>query len=231
MVIAEAIASVQERIEGACARCGRRSSDIQLMAVSKFHDGAAVQAAYDAGLRLFGESRVWEAMGKFSSFKQTHPDTRLHLIGTLQRNKARPAAALFDVIQSIDRVSLIEELANLTARRPPLPVLLELHTAEDSKSGFPDTDALCAAAESILPHFSPSGLIPAGLMTMAPYTRDERAIRASFRALVAARNVLDARFPGFWTTLSMGMSNDFEIAIEEGATLIRVGTALFGERQ
>jgi uncharacterized pyridoxal phosphate-containing UPF0001 family protein len=141
----------------------------------------------------------------------------------------------------VDRDSLIDELGILTRDREyPLMVMLEYHTGEESKAGFPGMDDLFRAAERVL---SFPGLRPAGLMTMAPFTDDEAAIRASFRKLAAARSELEKRYPngicpdgiypdehGYWSCLSMGMTGDFEIAIEEGSTLIRIGTAIFGER-
>jgi pyridoxal phosphate enzyme (YggS family) len=187
-----------------------------------------VEEAYGAGQRLFGENRVQEASSKFAGLKKTHPDIQVHLIGGLQRNKAKSAFSLFDCIQSVDRDALIDELGKLAgAECAKRTILLEMHTAEASKSGFPDADALCRAAEKALAY---PGLALSGLMTMAPFTNDEKAIRGAFRAVVSARNMLEARFPGHWHCLSMGMSNDFEIAIEEGATLVRIGTAIFGER-
>jgi pyridoxal phosphate enzyme (YggS family) len=220
---------IEERIQNACARSGRERSGVRLMGVSKFHALPEIKAAWDAGLRLFGENRVQEAMEKFSVFKARAPETELHLIGPLQRNKARAAVSLFEAIDSVDRDTLIDELGALTNdRETPLPILLELHTAEDTKSGFPNLDSLYRAAERA---YAFPGLRLGGLMTMAPFTSDERLIRASFRTLAGAREALAARFPDrAWSCLSMGMSNDFEIAIEEGATLIRIGTALFGER-
>jgi pyridoxal phosphate enzyme (YggS family) len=199
------------------------------MGVSKFHGLPEIEDAWNTGLRLFGENRVQEAAEKFSVFKARHPETELHLIGSLQRNKAKTAVSLFDAIDSVDREALIDELGALSnGRETALPILLELHTAEDSKSGFPNLDSLYRAAERV---YAFPGLALGGLMTLAPFTSDERLIRASFRALLEARDKLAARFPDYdWSCLSMGMSNDFEIAIEEGATLIRIGTALFGER-
>jgi pyridoxal phosphate enzyme (YggS family) len=216
-------------MENALIRSGRSGAEVRLCAVSKFHGAAAVEEAYNAGLRLFGESRVQEASGKFAGFKEARPDARVHLIGSLQRNKAKSAVSLFDCIQSVDRDSLIDELGAVTRERgSPVPaVLLEMHTAEDSKSGFRGADALCRAAEKVLSYPS---LTLSGLMTMAPFTDDENAVRRAFRTVVSAKNMLEARFPGHWECLSMGMSNDFEIAIEEGATLVRIGTAIFGER-
>jgi pyridoxal phosphate enzyme (YggS family) len=217
-------------MENACVRSGRSCAEVRLCAVSKFHGVSAVEEAYDAGQRLFGENRVQEASDKFTGFKTARPGTHVHLIGSLQRNKAKAAVRLFDCIQSIDRDALIDELGKLMQERngsPALAVLLEMHTAENSKSGFPDTDALCRAAEKVLSY---PAIRLSGLMTMAPFTDDEKAIRRAFKTVVSARTMLEARFPGHWECLSMGMSNDFEIAIEEGATLIRIGTAIFGSR-
>jgi pyridoxal phosphate enzyme (YggS family) len=172
---------------------------------------------------------VREAEEKFAGFAPSHPGAELHLIGSLQRNKAKAASSLFDCIQSVDRDSLILELAKHGAGRPkPLGILLELHTGEESKSGFPDGDSLYRAAEILA---SSPGLLPMGLMTMAPFTEEQKRIRASFRALVKAGEGLKARFPQWdWSCLSMGMSGDFEIAVEEGASLLRIGTLIFGER-
>jgi pyridoxal phosphate enzyme (YggS family) len=230
MRIPEAVETIQERIRKACARSGRKGEDVRLMGVSKFHGLPAIEEAWNAGIRLFGENRVQEAVSKFPDFKAAHPEAELHLIGSLQRNKAKIAAGgLFDAVQSVDRDELIAGLGALTGdRKTPLMILLEYHTAEDSKSGYPDLDSLFRAAERALEF---PGVALRGLMTMAPFTGEEVPIRASFRKTVAARDALAARFPANdWSCLSMGMSGDFEIAIEEGSTLIRIGTAIFGER-
>jgi pyridoxal phosphate enzyme (YggS family) len=235
--IAAALALVEERISAACLRCGRKREEVALMGVSKFYPLKAVEEARKAGLRLFGENRVREGMEKFAAFREKYPEDRieLHLIGSLQRNKAKAAASFFDCIQSVDRESLIDELGELCSsgglilkREKPLMILLEFHTGEESKAGFPDLESLFRGAEKAL---SCPGLKPAGLMTMAPFTADTGVIRASFRALVKAQIELEKRFGPIWSCLSMGMSGDFEIAIEEGSTLIRIGTAVFGERR
>jgi pyridoxal phosphate enzyme (YggS family) len=235
--IAARLDDLEERIEAACLRSGRKRSEIQVMAVTKFHPLESVEAAYSAGIRLFGENRVKEGKEKFMEFLERHPrdgnvasgvGVQLHLIGSLQRNKAKAAATFFDCVQSVDRDSLVDELGNLTREREyPLMVMLEYHTGEESKAGFHDRDSLFRAAERTL---SFPGLRPVGLMTMAPFTGDEAAIRASFRKLFAARIELEKRFSGYWSCLSMGMTGDFEIAIEEGSTILRIGTAIFGER-
>ena len=230
--IAARLKLVEEKIEAACRRSGRKREEVTLMGVTKFQPLEAVEAAWQGGMRFFGESRVQEGMEKFSRFWEQHPregGPELHLIGSLQRNKAKKAAAFFDCIQSLDRESLIEELGALTAeRKSPLMVLLEYHTGEESKAGFPSLDDLLRAGEKLL---SFPGLHPAGLMTMAPFTSDEGPIRSSFRKLARARDELEKRFggKGSWSCLSMGMTGDFEIAIEEGSTLVRIGTAIFGE--
>ena len=227
---------LEERIEAACGRSGRKRQDIRLMAVTKFQPPEILEAAWNAGVRLFGESRVQEGTEKFSPFRETHCNFELHLIGSLQRNKAKKAAAFFDCIQSVDRMELIDCLGGLTmGRESPLMILLEYHTGEETKAGFESAESLYAAAEKALSY---PGLNPAGLMTMAPLNGDTKAVRSSFSKLAALRDELEKRFPGGsagihsarWSCLSMGMTGDFETAIEEGATLIRIGTAIFGER-
>ncbi|MDR2392582.1 MAG: YggS family pyridoxal phosphate-dependent enzyme [Treponema sp.] len=229
MAIIDAVARIQERIQEACIRSGRNLAEIQLMGVSKFHGIGEIEEAWHAGIRLFGESRVQEAVEKFIPFKRQYPETELHLIGSLQRNKVKTALSLFEVIQSVDREVLISELGTWTTTQDkPLGILLEFHTGEESKSGFPDEEHLYRATEKVLSY---PNLVLRGLMTMAPYTDDRARIRAAFRSLVSARDKLVSRFPSCdWSCLSMGMSQDFEIAIEEGSTLIRIGTALFAER-
>jgi pyridoxal phosphate enzyme (YggS family) len=228
-MVADAIKRIEERIAAAARRAGRDPGEIRLMGVSKFQELPVIEEAWAGGIRLFGENRVREAAGKFTGFKVLHPETELHMIGSLQRNKAKTAVSLFDCIESVDRDELIAELGKLgAAREKPLEILLELHTGEDSKAGYPGEDSLFRAAEKALAFPS---LVLKGLMTMAPFTGDVSQIRASFRALVSARNELEVRFPECsWSCLSMGMSNDFEIAVEEGSTLLRIGTALFEER-
>ena len=230
MSIAENIAKIEERIQRACDAAGRKRNEITLMGVSKFVPPDAVEEAYRAGIRCFGESRVKEAFVKFETFRGNHPAVQLHLIGSLQRNKAKSAALFFDCIQSVDREELVGELFKYADRREePLAVLLELHTGEESKSGFADLDGLFRAAEQVL---GGANLKPQGLMTMAPFTEDTELICRSFRQLVKAQKELEKRFPPKenWACLSMGMSNDFEIAVEEGSTMLRIGSSIFKEQ-
>jgi len=225
MSVAENIAKLEERIQKACASARRKREDVTLMGVSKFVPIEQIDEAYRCGIRCFGESRVKDAEEKLASFKSERSDARFHLIGSLQRNKAKQAALFFDCIQSADRDEIIVELAKHSPQRQePLEVLLELHTGEETKSGYQSIEALFKAAELVLG--SPN-LKLAGLMTMAPFTTDTVLVRSSFRQLASARDELEKRFPGNVSCLSMGMSNDFEIAIEEGATLIRIGGAIF----
>ena len=245
MDIAGRIELVKEKMEKAAFRSGRKPGDIRLMGVTKFHNIEKIEEAVNAGLFLFGESRVQEAAKKYPALKEKYHALELHLIGNLQRNKVKNIFGLFDGIQSVDREELIRTLGDFSGKNTlgggdghgaetsllekPLSVLLEMHTGEESKTGFPDEDALSRAAELVLsfPHLKLSGL-----MTMAPFTRDVKAVRQSFRKLVSAQACLQRRFPasknaGF-SCLSMGMSDDFEIAIEEGSTLVRIGTLIFG---
>jgi hypothetical protein len=227
MLIAENVLKIEERIQKACDLTGRSRNEIILMGVSKFVPIEQIKEAFHAGIFCFGESRVKEAAEKFEGFKNLYPQTQLHLIGSLQRNKAKQASCLFDCIQSADRDELIIELVkHAPLRSEPLKVLLELHTGEETKSGYANIDALLNAAELIL---SCEKLRPAGLMTMAPFTTDVKVIRASFRRLKETQKELENRFPPAenWACLSMGMSNDFEIAIEEGSNLLRIGSAIF----
>ena len=232
MSIADNIVKIEEKILDACHKAGRKRETITLMGVSKFHPVELIEEASKAGISYFGESRVQEGVAKFESFKKDHPDIQVHLIGSLQRNKAKTAYSFFDCIQSVDREALITELVKTAGsglRDKPLPLLLELHTGEESKSGFANFDELFKAAALVL---SSDLLRPKGLMTIAPYTQDKEEIRSSFRLLAKAQCELVKRFPPAenWACLSMGMSNDFDIAIEEGSTMIRIGSSIFGER-
>jgi pyridoxal phosphate enzyme (YggS family) len=229
MSIYDAIRRIENEVNEACVRAGRGTDEVRLMAVSKFHPRAAVDEALSAGVRLFGESRVKEALEKFDG-RAAADGAELHLIGTLQRNKAKVAARLFDCIESLDRDELIDELGGLCAERTrPLPVLLELNSGEDAKSGYRGLDSLLRAAERVLTH---KGLELSGLMTLAPFSDDAGLVRPAFRNVANAKKAIEERFGECrLSMLSMGMTNDFKIAIEEGSTLVRIGTAIFGERK
>ncbi|GMO34102.1 MAG: YggS family pyridoxal phosphate-dependent enzyme [Termitinemataceae bacterium] len=230
-IIAANIEKVLSEIDSCLVHCGRKHDDLRLMAVSKFNSIEKILEAAACGLNLFGESRVQEACEKFDSIRTTQNAAKyeLHMIGSLQRNKVKSAVKIFDCVQSVDRNELIEELGKASlSEKKQISILLELNSGEESKSGYADCDALFYAAESALKH---SYLKIAGLMTMAPNTENPKIISKAFSSVRSAQNKLQTMFPAAdWSCLSMGMSGDFKIAIAEGSTLVRIGTAIFGDR-
>jgi len=230
--IAENIARTRQRIEAAARRSDRSSDEITLMAVSKTFPPERIREAYAAGLRVFGENRVQEFAGKAAALRDL-PDVEWHLIGHLQTNKAVKAAELFGAVDSVDSVRMAEKLnASAQGAGKTLSVLIEINVGgEQAKSGVaPDSSEL----EQILrqaPQWP--NLTIRGLMTVPPYTEDPEGSRSYFRQLRQIRDGIAARgLPQVSASvLSMGMSHDFEVAIEEGATCVRVGTAIFGERE
>jgi len=231
MSIAENIAEVRQRIAAAAHRVGRDPEKIVLMAVSKTFPTERIREAYIGGLRIFGENRVQEFSGKAAALRDLH-DAEWHMIGHLQSNKAAAAAEAFAAIDSLDSLKLAEKLNASAARLgKTLGVLIEINVGgETAKSGLsPDSDEveeLLSAAPRL------ERLEFRGLMTVPPFTEDAREVRPYFRKLRALRDQLAAQhFPAvFMDVLSMGMSHDFEVAIEEGSTCVRVGTAIFGAR-
>ncbi|HKN62066.1 MAG TPA: YggS family pyridoxal phosphate-dependent enzyme [Candidatus Acidoferrales bacterium] len=225
--IAANIERVRERISRAAKRAGRHGDEVTLVAVSKTFPAEAIRAAYDAGLRHFGENRVqeWESKQRLVA----DLDATWHLIGHLQSNKALRAAYLFRRVDSIDDLALAKRLAAAAAAEGKnLPVLIEVHLGDEAtKSGVAVTD-LPALAQGIAP-FAHIDLV--GLMTIPPLADDPELARPYFRKLRELRDDVSRRVGRKMPVLSMGMSHDFEVAIEEGATEIRLGTALFGERQ
>lgn len=222
------IDQVMEELAAAAARAGRKESEIRLMAVTKTKSSEYVEAAYKAGSRLFGENRVNELAEKFSSF---YPDGEVHLIGHLQRNKAKEAvkyASSIDSVDKFDTAAAINRYCEEYGRK--MDILLEYNTSgEESKSGFGSEDDFFAAVDRIreLPCINIRGL-----MTVGPLTDDRKAVRLAFRHLAELFAKVDTRHPDLGIRdLSMGMSSDFDIAIEEGSTIIRIGTRLFGARQ
>ena len=225
------VEEVRRRIESSAGRAGRDPREVTLVAVSKTHPAALVREAVAAGLSDFGENRVQEAEGKIEELKREAPAVRWHLIGHLQANKARRAVRLFDLIHSVDSPSLAERLDRLCEEegRERLDVLVQVDLAgEASKSGARE-DELPALFETL----KGCGRVRCrGLMLLPPFFEDAERARPYFRRLRALRDELSARgvFGDGDGKLSMGMSHDFEAAVEEGATLVRVGTAIFGER-
>jgi pyridoxal phosphate enzyme (YggS family) len=229
VAIAGAVARVRERMSEACRRAGRATDSVTLLAVSKFNPAEAVTAAWAAGVREFGENRVLEAESKLARLAGSLDGATFHLLGHLQSNKAKKAAMLFDCVQSIDSVEILVELDRRASSIGKIvDVLFELHTGEESKSGFPDTDTMIKAIEFAA---GLKSVRPRGVMTMAPYSDDRALVRASFRMCSAAfdRASRLLALPAF-NVVSMGMTNDFETAIEEGSTMVRIGTAIFGRR-
>jgi pyridoxal phosphate enzyme (YggS family) len=243
MSIAENVARVREQISAACHRANRTGTEVALMAVSKMHPPEAIVEAHAAGLRLFGENRVQEWQQKLPAVASLFPSTRsdapraqdaaqypakVHLIGPLQSNKTARAAELFDAIDSVGSLKIATRL-DAAARDlgKKLPILIEVKLShEESKHGVAPAE-LPALLASLAPLAS---LIPSGLMTVPPWSEDPETARPYFREL---RRLRDASLPACatLTQLSMGMSNDFAVAIEEGSTCVRIGTALFGKRQ
>jgi PLP dependent protein len=231
-VLIENLQRVRDQIAEAASRAGRKPGDITLVAVSKTFPPATVLEGYAAGLRHFGENRVQEAADKIPTVLVQAPQAHWHLIGHLQRNKVKEAVELFSLIHSVDSLRLADAISRRSETLGKrMPILLEVNlTEEDSKSGFrldADRSAFWREAEQIcaLPAVQPQGL-----MTIASYSPRAEDARPVFERLRNLRGELAARLSGEWPHLSMGMSADFSVAIEEGATLVRIGTAIFGER-
>jgi pyridoxal phosphate enzyme (YggS family) len=227
--LAEQFANVRGRIEAAALRCKRSPDQITLVAISKTHPSDVIRSGLDLGIRDFGENRVQEAEGKIAELGRNA--ARWHLVGHLQANKARRAVSLFDLIHSLDSVALAERLDRLclSAGRAELPVLIQIDFGgEETKTGI-DPRGLPQLLEAVA---GCQRLRLKGLMTLPPYFENPDCGRPFFKALRELRDQLkvDGHFDESGGELSMGMSHDFEIAIEEGATILRVGTAIFGER-
>ncbi len=223
--IAANLTRVEERIAEAAQKCGRSPDDIELVAVSKTHAAEKVQAAAEAGQMVFGESRVQEARAKIPLLPSR---LRWHFIGHLQKNKIRHALPLFELFHGIDSLALAQDVQRIAEEDGMRPrILLEINLAgEASKHGF-SPEALRRDLEATL---SLGRLTIEGLMTIPPLAPEAEASRSYFVALRELRDQLEAEFNLRLPQLSMGMSSDYAIAIEEGATLVRVGTAIFGER-
>ncbi|MDW8213582.1 MAG: YggS family pyridoxal phosphate-dependent enzyme [Roseiflexaceae bacterium] len=241
--LTERLAAVRERIAAAARRVNRDPATIRLVGVTKAHPAEVIRAALDAGLSDIGENRVQEAEAKMAALAAERHRLTWHLIGHLQTNKAKKAAMLFDMVHSVDSLRLAQVLDRHAAdvhrvAKDRLPVLLQVNVSgEATKFGFdlcgwdeqPDIyERFCADVEQIL---TLPRLEVRGLMTIAPWAPDPEQARPIFRAVRRLRDDLAQRFPATaWRELSMGMTDDFEVAIEEGATMVRIGRAIFGER-
>ena len=238
--IAENLARIREQIAVVCRRAGRSEAEVALMAVSKMHPAEAIREAWQAGQRLFGENRVQEWQEKQQlvadlfarvtggSGDLKHDGAEVHLIGPLQSNKTNRAAELFHAVDAVDSLKIASRLntaARALARR--LPVLIEVKLShEESKHGI-DAAELGGMLEGFREF---ENVVAAGLMTVPPWSEEAESARPYFRELRRLRDQFQPHHPGL-TGLSMGMSNDFAVAIEEGSTCVRVGTALFGKRE
>jgi hypothetical protein len=231
MAISENIAAMRQRVAEAARRAGRRAEEIELMAVSKTHPPERVREAHAAGLRVFGENRVQEFAGKAAALADLE-GTEWHMIGHLQTNKASKAAELFGAVDSVDSVKLCERLnAAAQSGGKRLSILIEINIGgEAAKSGVAPDSAELEGLLLAAPRFEALDL--RGLMTVPPFTDDPEDSRTYFRKARELRDAIAARkLPAVGMhELSMGMSHDFAIAIEEGSTCVRVGTAIFGQR-
>ena len=218
---------VEAKIQAACDRAGRKREEVTLIAVSKTKPIEMLQEAYDLGVRVFGENKVQEIMDKYP---QLPSDIRWHMIGHLQRNKVKYIVDKVALIHSVDSLRLAETIENEAAKHNvTVPILIEVNVAqEESKFGL-KTEEVLSLVESVaaLPHINIKGL-----MTIAPYVEDPEENRGIFRQLkklsvdIAAKNINNVNM----SVLSMGMTGDYQVAVQEGATMVRVGTGIFGER-
>jgi len=220
--IKNGIQRVREKIAGACARAGRSEKDVRLVAVTKGVDVARIRIAFSCGVKDFGENYIQEAKGKIEDFGE---GPYWHMIGHIQTNKVKYIPGLFSYVHSVDRWEILEGLEKF---RKPMKVLFELNlSGEKSKHGTQE-DNLRRMLEKM--HIL-QNMEPIGLMTMAPYVDNSEEVRDIFSTLRRIMEKANREFSLNMRELSMGMSSDFEVAIEEGATMVRVGTAIFGERQ
>jgi hypothetical protein len=218
----ESLTEIQHRIRAACQRAGRSEQEVRLVAVTKRVDPDRIRAAYELGLSDFGENYLQEAMGKMGALPG---DIRWHMIGHIQSNKAKLVPGFFEYAHSVDRPEILKALDR---QGKPLKILFEVNLSQEATKHGSTEDAL----RSMLEHVSGlQHLEPVGLMTMPPPVDDPEEVRPYFIRLRGLLDTCNREFKLSMKELSMGMSQDFEAAIEEGATMVRIGTALFGERQ
>ena len=237
--LAANITRIKSRIRGACARAGRSQDEVMLVAVTKTRSVEEIAAACACGLRQFGENRVEEGALKAAALLEMFPDDPpiWHMIGHVQGRKARQVAESMNMVHSVDSLRLAQRLDRFVTEigRAPLPVLLEVNVSgEEAKDGlFAQSEAQVESLISMIVEMQSLGSLDIrGLMTMAPLVTDAEGARPVFQALRELRDLLRIECAELaWNELSMGMTNDFEVAIEEGATMVRIGRAIFGPRQ
>jgi PLP dependent protein len=240
MTIADNLAGVRQKIDAACARVGRSPESVTLVAVSKRKPVADILAAINAGVRHLGENRVEEVPSKREAvLASTNVPVRWHMVGPVQSRKVRYVPRLFDVLEAVDSLKVAQKLSRLieTGKLPPFESFIQVNVSgEESKGGLQAggwqddpavLDAVVTTARQII---TLPGLAVRGLMTLAPYVDDPEATRPVFASLYALREHLRQETGADLPDLSMGMTNDYPVAIEEGATVIRIGRAIFGER-
>lgn len=230
MSIRDNLELIREEIARAEALAGRPAGSVTLVAVSKFHPVSSVLEAVKAGQSVFGENRVQEAVPKFQEVLSSSPEVSLHLIGSLQRNKVRQIVPLAACIESVDRIELLREIGkHTTASGKHMSILFEIRTGEESKSGYTSEDDLFRSLDLLCEY---PFVHCRGLMTLAPQTDNESTIAGSFSYMRRLGEACSVRYPELdFSVLSMGMSSDYKIAIREGSTEVRIGTAIFGERR
>ncbi|NLT22918.1 MAG: YggS family pyridoxal phosphate-dependent enzyme [Syntrophorhabdus sp.] len=221
--IRQAIEAVRERIDRACGIAGRDPAGVTLVAVTKTVDAARVVEAIEAGLGDIGENYVQEAKGKIEAIGPGR--ARWHMIGHIQSNKVKYIPSLFDCVHTVDSIAIME---GLEKRGKEMDILFEVNLAGEATKSGTDMEGLRRILERAL---SLAHLKPVGLMTMPPYVEDPEEVRGMFRQLRTTLETMNAEFGLAMRELSMGMSSDLEVAVEEGATMVRIGTALFGERR
>ena len=221
---------IKREIEEACRRAGRSPEEVKVLAATKTRTPEEILEAYEAGVRLFGENRVQEAREKIPLLREKMEGARWHMIGHLQTNKVKYAVNLFDCIETVDRKGLVDELVKRLRKegKRELPVLIEVKLSpEESKHGCPPEEV-----EELLEYtLKFPELKVKGFMTVPPYYEEVELVRPFFIRLREIRDRMEEKFGVELCELSMGMSHDFKVAVEEGATIVRIGTALFGQRR
>lgn len=226
MNLKENLVKIKEKISSIQEKTGLQNK-VEIVAVTKTHPFQIIRNSYEAGFLSIGENRIQEASAKFESF-ELMPDLKKRFIGHLQSNKIKKCTNLFDTIDTVDNIKLLKKISKVIEKKKrKTSVLLQINTSKDAqKKGFSPIDI-----ENILACFEIEGVIIEGLMTMAPFTNNKKVIRESFKKLRVLKEEINAQLKNERISeLSMGMSNDYKIAIEEGSTMIRLGTSLFGAR-